>query len=262
MVPPRAPSFAVVGRHGQLGLSAGKAGLRPRNGGASAHRLTDAVRRSLRSAANAAKAPAMQAYMKSEMPFLGVPAPVMRRCVRDALAANPIEPDGWREPVLQLWREAAYREERYVALELAHRFRRHATADDLELYEELIVTGAWWDLVDSAAHLVGNLLRTYPQSIRSHMLAWARGDDVWKRSVSIICQLGFKADTDLDLLYACIAPTLGRPEFFLRKAIGWALRDLAWSNPVEVDRYVRATADRLSPLSRREGTKHLGTLLK
>jgi len=203
----------------------------------------------------------MQRYMKSALQFLGLPAPALRGAVRAALAAHPLEPDGWRDPVLELWRGARYREERYAALELARRFGRSANAGDLILFEELIVSGSWWDLVDSAAHLVGNLLRRYPDPIRFAMLTWARGDDLWKRRASIICQLGCKGDTDLELLYACIEPSLGRPEFFLRKAIGWAPRDLAWSDPHEVDRYVRLHADRLSQLSRREATKHLARLL-
>jgi 3-methyladenine DNA glycosylase AlkD len=85
--------------------------------------------------------------------------------------------------------------------------------------------------------------------------------DLWKRRISIICQLGFRDATDVALLYDCIEPNLDDREFFVRKAIGWALRDFAWSSPREVDRYVRATADRLSPLSRREATKHLARLL-
>jgi 3-methyladenine DNA glycosylase AlkD len=203
----------------------------------------------------------MQAYMKASMPFLGVPAPEVRRAVRAALTEHSLDPDEWREPVLALWREAAYREERYAALELARRFERNATPGDLALYEELVVTGSWWDTVDSAAHLVGDLLRRFPEPTRTAMLAWAGDDDLWKRRVSIICQLGFRADTDLTLLYSCIEPSLGRSEFFLRKAIGWALRDLAWSSPAEVERYVRENVPRLAPLSVREATKHLARLL-
>jgi 3-methyladenine DNA glycosylase AlkD len=212
-------------------------------------------------AADPTKAPAMQAYMKSAMPFLGVPAPERRRCVRRALDATPLDPSAWREPVLELWRDATHREERYAALDLAHRFRRNAGAADMPLYEELVVTGAWWDYVDPVAGLIGTLLRRDPGTIRPAMLRWSRDADVWKRRVSIISQLGRQDETDLDLLYGCIEASIDRPEFFLRKAIGWALRDLARSNPAEVDRYVRANAGRLSPLSRREATKHLARLM-
>jgi 3-methyladenine DNA glycosylase AlkD len=89
------------------------------------------------------------------------------------------------------------------------------------------------------------------------MRAWSRSEDVWKRRTSILCQLGFKKDTDLKLLYGCIEPSLGSKEFFLRKAIGWALRQYAWTNPEEVRRYVRNNTARLSPLSRREAMKNI-----
>jgi 3-methyladenine DNA glycosylase AlkD len=89
------------------------------------------------------------------------------------------------------------------------------------------------------------------------MLRWSRSPDMWKRRTSILCQLTFKKDTDLKLLYACIEPSMDSTEFFLRKAIGWALRQYAWTYPDEVRRYVRKNAARLSPLSRREALKNL-----
>jgi 3-methyladenine DNA glycosylase AlkD len=93
------------------------------------------------------------------------------------------------------------------------------------------------------------------------MRRWSRDPDLWKRRVSIICQLGRKDDTDLARLADCIEPNLEDGEFFIRKAIGWALRDLAWTNPAWVDSYVREHGERLSPLSRREAMKHIDRLL-
>ena len=127
------------------------------------------------------------------------------------------------------------------------------------MYEEMIVTGAWWDYVDSiAAHRIGGILRDYPVPMRRKMLTWSKSADMWKRRTSILCQLGFKGDTDLDLLYACLEPALGSRELFLRKAIGWALRQYAWTDPAEVLRWVSANEQRLSPLSRREALKNVG----
>jgi 3-methyladenine DNA glycosylase AlkD len=90
------------------------------------------------------------------------------------------------------------------------------------------------------------------------MRTWSTDPNMWKRRVSIICQLKFKRETDLDLLYANIAPNLAAREFFIRKAIGWALRQYAWTDPREVARYVRANESRLSGLSRREALKNIG----
>jgi 3-methyladenine DNA glycosylase AlkD len=194
--------------------------------------------------------------MKSEMPFLGVPLPVLRRVLKEAAAAHPPS-DDWRADVLELWRKAKYREERYAALMLLRRSAREA---GLPLVEELVVGGAWWDYVDSLARVVGELLRR-DAALADEMRAWSRDDNMWKRRVSIICQLGFKGDTDLRLLYDCIEPNLADREFFIRKGIGWALRDYAWHDPHEVARYVSENEARLSPLSRREATKNFGRLM-
>ena len=124
------------------------------------------------------------------------------------------------------------------------------------MYEEMIVSGAWWDLVDGLAkHRLGLLLRRHPAPMRTAMLEWSRCDDLWKRRSAILCQLAFKADTDLELLTACLAPSLDSREFFLQKAIGWALRQHAWTDPDWVRAYVQE--HELRPLSRREALKNL-----
>ena len=154
-----------------------------------------------------------------------------------------------------MWRGARFREERYCAIELTgvRRFDRFQDMAALPMYEEMIVTGAWWDLVDGiAGHRLGTLLRRFPREMRKEMLAWSRSDDLWKRRSAILCQLTFKKDTDLDLLYATIEPALASKEFFLRKAIGWALRQYAWTDPKEVRRYVREHEKRPSVPSRSE----------
>jgi 3-methyladenine DNA glycosylase AlkD len=211
--------------------------------------------------AEPARAAGAQAYMKSAMPFLGVPAVPLRAACRRLFSTLPLpSAAAWRREVLGLWRGARYREERYAALELTG-VRAAGSFQDLDalpMYEEMIVSGAWWDYVDYLAkNRVGTLLRRFPRPMRKAMLAWSRDDDVWKRRTSILCQLAFKEDTDLDLLYACIAPSLASREFFLRKAIGWALRQYAWTDPREVKRYVRENGHRLSGLSRREALKNV-----
>ena len=199
-----------------------------------------------------------QKYMKSELPYLGVRMPDLRRAWRVVFASNPLASDEqFAVELRELWDEAEFREERYTALALIDRYPQWVT---LQLLERLIVEGAWWDLVDTLARRVGDLLRL-DRTVASEMRAWSHDDNLWKRRVSIICQLGFKQETDLRLLYDCIEPNLGDREFFVRKAIGWALRDYAWHDPHEIDRYVREHGDRLSPLSRREATRNLARLL-
>jgi 3-methyladenine DNA glycosylase AlkD len=204
----------------------------------------------------------MQAYMKSTMPCYGVPSPVARRVFTAVITAHPL-PDRsrWEDTVLGLWRGATHREERYGALALAghRRYSGYRDARTLDLYRELIVTGAWWDYVDDiASHHVGPILRADPQNVRQTMVRWSTDEDLWLRRTSIICQLGAKGDTDVDLLVECIAPNVGDRDFFIRKAIGWALRQYAKTDATWVQAYVRGNTDLLSPLSRREALKNVG----
>jgi 3-methyladenine DNA glycosylase AlkD len=220
------------------------------------------LRKALSTAADPGRAEAMRAYMKSAMPFLGVSAPALRRVCREVFAGLDVPTaSAWRRTALSLWRGARFREERHAAIELTgvRRFRPFQDRRALPMYEEMVTTGAWWDYVDViASHRLGPLLRAFPREMRREMLAWSRDDDVWRRRSAILCQLTFKKDTDLDLLYATIEPSLGSKEFFLRKAIGWALRQYAWTDPAEVRRYVRRNEARLSSLSRREALKNVG----
>jgi len=227
----------------------------------SASSLLRALKKSLRAAADPAKAPAMQAYMKSSMPYLGVQAPQLRQAIRAVFAAHPVESfEEWRDAVMELWREARYREERYAAIELAGYtpYRLFRSLEALPMYEEMIVSGAWWDFVDTiATHQLGELLRRHPFEMPAILRQWAVCADMWKRRSAILAQLNFKSDTDLKLLYDCIRPSLGASEFFLRKGIGWALRQYARTDPAEVVRFVRRNEARLSPLSKREALKHV-----
>ena len=223
--------------------------------------LIRALREALQEQADPEKAAAMRAYMKSAMPYYGIQAGDQRRIYRDIFARWALSTFAdWCATVLQLWRTAKYREERYAAIELTgyRRYIAFQTLETLPMYEELIVTGAWWDLVDSvAAHRIGGLLRSYPDVMRKEMRAWSVCGDLWKRRSSILSQLTFKRETDLSLLYECIEPSLASKEFFLRKAIGWALRQYAWTDPREVLRYVRSKRGELSPLSKREALKNI-----
>jgi 3-methyladenine DNA glycosylase AlkD len=219
------------------------------------------LRSRLKRVADAEKAPQMQKYMKSSMPYLGVSAPLARKVFKETFASLQFnEENAYRETILAIFRNARFREEWYAAVALCELRPCKAlqTPETLSLYEEMIVTAAWWDVVDAlASHCVGDLLRRYSRPIRKDMLRWSRSENMWKRRTSIICQLGFKADTDLALLYSCIEPSLGSKEFFLRKAIGWALRQYAWTNAAEVRRYVRAHKNDLSALSMREALKNI-----
>ena len=224
-------------------------------------KLLTALRSELRAAGDPERARGAQAYMKSTMPFHGVPAVPMRAICKRVLAGADV-PDAaaWRREVLAIFRGARFREEWYAAVELCadKRARPFQTMESLPMYEELIMASAWWDVVDAlATGRLGDILTREPRPMKKAMLAWSKGSNMWKARSAILCQVRMKERTDLDFLYACILPSIPSREFFLRKAIGWALRSYAWTDPREVARYVAAHPD-LSGLSVREALKNVG----
>ncbi|WP_037370336.1 DNA alkylation repair protein [Amycolatopsis orientalis] len=222
--------------------------------------LITAVRAGLAELADPVKAPEMQAYMKSAMPFRGVPKPPRGTLMKTVLAEHVL-PDRvtYTETVLALWREAEYREERYAAIDLSgHRaYRRWQDPELLEMYDELIVTGAWWDYVDEVAiRRVGPILRVHRAAVTPILRRWMTDADRWRRRTAVICQVSAKGEVDQKLLADAIEANLEDRDFFLRKGIGWALRDHARAEPEWVRAFVRAHPG-LSPLSTREAMKHL-----
>lgn len=225
-------------------------------------RLLSDIRRAFKKAADPRKAKAMQAYMKSEMPYYGIQTVLRREILKPIFAQVELPSSAvWQSHVLGIWRGAKFREERYAALGLAADRRAQAFHEPSvigSLYEEMIVDGAWWDYVDDLAHRVGDILRKHPAPTKKILLKWSKSENLWKRRTAIISQLNAKkGETDVAFLYACIEPSMDSKEFFLRKGIGWALRDLAWKEPAEVKRYVRENKSRLSGLSVREALKNL-----
>jgi 3-methyladenine DNA glycosylase AlkD len=226
--------------------------------------LAQTVRAGLTQIADPVRAPAMQAYMKSAMPYLGISAVPLRQFCKTAFAdLGWDDTKAWQADALTIWRGAQFREERYCAIELtglrAAKLFQHI--DALPMYEEMIISGAWWDYVDNiAGQRLWTLLQNDREAMTRAMRDWSTDDNMWKRRSSILCQLRAKSETDLDLLYACIEPSLDSKEFFLRKAIGWALRQYARTDAAEVRRYVARNEGRLSGLSRREALKHIGAI--
>ncbi len=218
------------------------------------------LRKKLRAAGDAGRAKAMQAYMKSAMPFHGVPAPEVRAVCKQIFAplAFATRRD-WERAVREIWDGAKFREERYCALALTNvrAARPFQTPEAMPLYEKLVTEGAWWDLVDEiATNRVGPILRAHEEPMAALMLRWASDANMWKARTAILSQCRSREATDVELLYACIEPSIESKEFFLRKAIGWALREYARVDMREVKRFVKKNEARLSGLSKREALKH------
>jgi 3-methyladenine DNA glycosylase AlkD len=223
--------------------------------------LLASLRSRLRAAGDADRAKQMQAYMKSAMPYHGVPAPQVRVFCKELFAPLAFATrEDWEREVRAVWDGAKFREERYCAIALTdvRAARAFQTPDACRsIYEKMVVEGAWWDYVDEiATNRVGPILRAHFAPMKKLMLRWSKDENMWKARTSILAQCRSRADTDLDLLYACIEPSIGSKEFFLRKAIGWALREYAHTDMNEVKRYVKKNESRLSGLSKREALKH------
>src|SRR4051794_5940350 len=145
--------------------------------------VVEEVRRRLAACGDSADAAAMQKYMKSAMPFRGVKAAEVRRLCRQVFDAHRLPSEEvWRSAVLSLWDDASFREERYAAINLTgHRlYRSYQRPSAIDVYRHLIVTGAWWDLVDGvASNRVGPILRAYPTEVTPVMRSWAVDADLW-----------------------------------------------------------------------------------
>lgn len=215
----------------------------------------------LRAAGDPTRAKAMQAYMKSTQAFWGVANPAVRKICREVFAKHPVTTKkDWLAVARHLWRKADHREEWFAAIEWTglRAARPWQQPDVLPLYEQMIVTSAWWDTVDVlAVHRVGTLLKNDPAKLKPILLRWAKDENLWKRRTAILSSLNFKQDADLDFLFATMMPSLERKEFWLRKAIGWALRQQARCHEAEVVAFVRAHEAQLSGLSKREALRNI-----
>ncbi len=225
--------------------------------------LVETVRGELARHADPERAAGQQRYMKSALPYRGLTSPQLKALLRPLLADPGLRmPDRatWEGTIRALWDEAAYREEWYAAIALARdrRYRGWVDSDAMALWRHLVVTGAWWDVVDEVAtHLVRDVLERAPDVEGLRLREWAVDDDLWLRRTAIIAQVGRGDRLDEDLLTDAVEPNLADRDFFIRKAIGWALRDHARVAPDWVRAFVDAHDRELSGLSRREAMRHL-----
>ena len=227
--------------------------------------LIAALRAAFAAHADAAQAAPMQAYMKSALPFYGIAAPLRRRLTAEVVKMHPAHDTAALVRTMRaLWRSARFREERYAAVELPRLGRAHPKLVHLELLplvEEMITSGAWWDLVDDlSGNVLARLLERHPAEVRPTLRRWAHGDDLWLRRAAMLVQRNVSDQAfDAVLLYETILPSIGQArfanEFFIRKGIGWALRERSYAAPDEVKAFCQEYAAQLSPLTVREALK-------
>lgn len=206
--------------------------------------------------ADPARAAGMRAYMGDQFPFLGLPAPVRRAAVR-ALVARPwASADALLDAAGALWQRPE-REYRYTAVDLLLRHRRRLGLDHVGAMRALLETDPWWDTVDGLTAVLGKVIRGADRAAgHAIMDAWIVDAGFWVRRAAMLHQLGWRLDTDRQRLFGYAARLAGEKEFFIRKAIGWALRDFARWDGEAVRAFVAEHEGVLSPLSRREALKH------
>lgn len=224
----------------------------------------EALVRDLRAAmaewADPERAEAQRAYMKSPLPYYGIASPDLRAVLREPLGAHRLASfEDWEAAIQLLWDTALHREDWYAALAIAQYRWYHDWRIDLRalpLFLLMIKIGAWWDVCDEiASRLIGPLLHAHRAEMTQTLAAWAEDDHMWVRRVAILSQLKAKQETDTALLRATIEPNLGDREFFIRKGIGWALREFSKTDPGWVQDFVAAHADRISSLSKKEALR-------
>ncbi|HJQ94747.1 MAG TPA: DNA alkylation repair protein [Acidimicrobiia bacterium] len=218
------------------------------------------VQAELAALADPAKAAPMQAYMKTSMPFYGVPKPARVPIAKELRHRfPPANTRQYRQNVLALW-SLTHREEKYLAIGYARGFPAFVDFRQIDLFERLIVEGAWWDLVDEVASpIVSRVVLIERQQMRPLLEGWIESPVMWLRRAAILCHNGHKDATDwLQLSDFCLRRAQ-ESEFFIRKAIGWALREYARTNPEAVRTFLQRHGDQLSGLSYREAAKHLSS---
>ncbi len=217
----------------------------------------DSLRRELTAVADGDRAEPMAAYMKHRFAFLGVKTPERRKVSKPWMA----EADAARiAEVLRFvetcWRQRE-REFHYVGTDVLAREATRLDAAHLARVEALITTNSWWDTVDAlAAHVIGTMVHRH-RELAEVMDRWIDADDIWLARTSILHQLRWKSDTDTSRLFTYALRRGSDEEFFIRKAIGWALREYAKTDPDAIRTFVDAHAEELSALTRREALKNL-----
>ncbi|HQV94534.1 MAG TPA: DNA alkylation repair protein [Anaerolineales bacterium] len=206
--------------------------------------------------ANPSQAAPMKKYMRDQFEYLGIKTPQSKLLMKEFISEHGLPPiEGLDEILRDLW-SLPQREFQYAAMNLLDKFEKRLPENFISTLEYLIVTKSWWDTVDAlASHPVGTHFKRFPKTREKYLMKWRTSKNMWLRRTAILFQLGYKKDTDFGLLCDIIRENLGSDEFFINKAIGWALRQYAYTDAKAVKKFVKET--NLHPLSQREAMKHL-----
>lgn len=208
--------------------------------------------------ANPTQAGPMKKYMRDQFEYLGIKSPQTSVLLREHIHEHGLPPFDQLDIILrELW-SLPQREFQYTSITLAGKLEKKVEPEFITTIEYLLTTKSWWDTVDAlASHAVGSQFNRFPEVKQKYLKKWRKSDNFWLRRTTLLFQLGYKKETDFDLMCELIRENLGSDEFFINKAIGWALRQYAHTDPAPVKKFVKATKE-LHPLSRREALKNIG----
>jgi len=207
---------------------------------------------------NSENAVSMQKYMKNKFKFFGIKSTLRRELSKDFLKKEDL-PDFENIGVIvrELW-SLPQRELQYFAMELLFKYSKVLQEDDYKLFEFMIINKSWWDTVDFiAAKIVGSHFLMYPTLRGAISKKWINADDIWLNRTGILFQLKYKGKTNEEMLYSYILQHSNSSEFFIRKAIGWSLREYSKTDSESVTKFVQINENQLSSLSIREALKHI-----
>jgi 3-methyladenine DNA glycosylase AlkD len=205
---------------------------------------------------NEANREAMENYMKNHFPFLGIKSPERKVLTREFLNETGIHKRNELpvDDLKQIW-SLPEREFHYTVIEITARMKKVYEKHHLAFFRHLTVTNSWWDSVDGIApNVIGVYFQKYPEQL-GYADDWAQDDNKWLRRTAILYQLKYKKKTDEERLFRYCRLNREHPDFFIRKGIGWALREYSKTNPGAVEAFIEKTE--LSNLSEREGLKHI-----
>ncbi|WP_251551713.1 DNA alkylation repair protein [Neobacillus muris] len=218
--------------------------------------ITDLLRRLFEENRDPVNSEPMANYMKNHFPFLGIKKPLRSQLEKQffqetGILKQPFSP----ELVRELW-DKPEREYQYTALVYLEKMMNQLEKSDLPFMQQLITAKSWWDTVDAIAPKpAGTIAKKAPEVIPETIDRWSVHENLWLRRAAILFQLKYKQNTNEQVLYRYIEQNAASKEFFIQKAIGWALREYSKTNPDSVQRFIESAA--LAPLSVREGSKYL-----
>ena len=230
----------------------------PSTHAANMHKYSLALKSLFEENENPAQAGPMKKYMRDQFEYLGIKTPQSAALMKGFIAEHGLPPLEKLDVIVRdLW-SLPQREFQYAAMGLMGKFEKTVGPEFITTIEYLLVTKSWWDTVDAlAGHAVGSQFKRFPKVREKYLKKWRKSENFWLRRTTLLFQLGYKDETDFDLLCDLIHENLGSEEFFINKAIGWALRQYAWTEPGKVRKFVKATKE-LNPLSKREALKNVG----